>query len=228
MITATPAEGAPLPEAWVPAPDSTPDRLSGTIRSTRIHLRALGVGKANTAAGLTRAILELAPAAVIQIGIGGTYAGSFLPVGGVAIADDDWDLDFGVSYAAGWEGAEQLGFGLLPEPVGGGAGNRLPTDPELTRWLSQEGRIPVVTFGTSDSVSGDLTVASERRERFDLSVESMEGAAAAQTAARLGVPFAQVRGISNVAGQRDKASWEIRTAIRVAVDVLVSALRNPR
>jgi futalosine hydrolase len=145
-----------------------------------------------------------------------------------SVAEADWDLDFGVRYAHSWEGAEQLGFGLLAGRDDLTAGNRLPTDPELTRWLSLDGRIPVVTFGTSDSVSGDLTVAAERRERFDLSVESMEGAAAAQTAAWCGVPFAQVRGISNVAGQRDKASWEIRTAIRAAVAVLVAALRDAR
>lgn len=198
------------------------------IGSTTVHVRTLGVGKTNTAAGLAQAIAELAPTAVAQVGIGGTYAGSFLPVGGAAVAEADWDLDFGVRYADAWRGADHLGFGLLPDSDLTAAGNRLPTDPELTRWLSLEGRVPVVAFGTSDAVSGDLTVAAERRDRFDLSVESMEGAAAAQIAVAAGIPFAQVRGISNVAGQRGKESWEIPSAIRAACAVLLAALRDRR
>jgi futalosine hydrolase len=148
--------------------------------------------------------------------------GSFLPVGGVAIAEAEYDLDVGVASTGGWRGMESLGFELVP---GAGATNRVPTDPGLTRWLAGD-RIPVVPFGTSDAVSGDLATAAERHARFDLAVESMEGAAAAQTALAFGLPFAEVRGISNVAGQRDKGSWEIRAALRAAVATLTGAIRT--
>jgi futalosine hydrolase len=59
---------------------------------------------------------------------------------------------------------------------------------------------------------------------FDVSVESMEGAAAAQTARALGVPFAELRAVSNVVGERDKAHWDLRGAVRVARDAGLRAL----
>jgi len=46
-----------------------------------------------------------------------------------------------------------------------------------------------------------------------VSIESMEGAAAAQVADRLGLPFAEVRGVSNLVGERDKRAWDLRSAI---------------
>ena len=197
----------------------------GRLAGVDVAVAPLGVGKSATAAGLATLVSRWQPTAVVQLGIGGTYAGSFLAVGGVAVARTDVDLDVGVTEVDRWQGVEALGFGLIP---GSDAppSNRMPTDPDLTSWLSHDGRVPVVAFGTSDAVSGDLDIAARRRDLFELSVESMEGAAAAQTARALGLPFAEVRGVSNVAGQRDKASWEVRAAVRASASVLLGALRS--
>ena len=53
----------------------------------------------------------------------------------------------------------------------------------------------------------------------------MEGVGAALACARLGLPFGEVRGVSNVAGVRDKAAWEIGRAIDAATSALLVALR---
>lgn len=220
VIGATPEELAPIVHAVA---DPAAVAHGGVI----VDVRPLGVGKCATAAGLARALAEASAAgrpfdAVVQVGIGGTYAGSFLPVGGVAVATSEHDLDFGVRYRHGWRGADDLGFPLVRES----APNAVPVDPDLSAWLSHRGRVPAVPFGTSDAVSGDLDEADARRQRFDLAVESMEGSAAALTALSLGVPFAEVRGISNVAGQRDHATWEVRAAVQAAARVLLGALRR--
>ena len=220
VIGATPGELAPLVDALRDAPEASRAPLE-------VDLRALGIGKAATAAGLARALAEASAAgrpfdAVVQVGIGGTYAGSFLPVGGVAVAAVEHDLDYGVRYRDGWRGAEDLGFPLVVEATP----NSVPVDAHLSRWLSREGSVPTAVFGTSDAVSGDLDEAEARRQRFDLAIESMEGAAAALTARAFGVPFAEVRGISNVAGQRDHATWEVRAAVQAAARVLLGALRR--
>ena len=46
----------------------------------------------------------------------------------------------------------------------------------------------------------------------------------ALTCARLGVPFAQVRGVSNVAGVRDKTAWQIGPARAAAARALRRAV----
>lgn len=224
MITATAFEAEPLTAVLADASPLAVGSILGSVGRVgpaRVSVVSLGIGKSQTAAGLARTIAALSPTTIVQLGIGGTYAGSFLPVGGVAVAAAEYDLDVGVATAEGWTGVDALGFELVP---GAGATNRIPTDAALTHWLAG-GRIPVAPFGTSDAVSGDLDTAAARHARFDLAVESMEGAAAAQTALAFGLPFAEVRGISNVAGQRDKSGWEIRAALRAAVAVLAGALR---
>jgi futalosine hydrolase len=58
-----------------------------------------------------------------------------------------------------------------------------------------------------------METAVERRRRTGASIESMEGAAWALACQSAGVPFAQVRSISNVAGPRDRPAWRIPQAL---------------
>jgi futalosine hydrolase len=46
--------------------------------------------------------------------------------------------------------------------------------------------------------------------------ENMEGAAVAQVCALHGVPFLEVRGISNHTGDRDLSRWDVRKGAEIA------------
>jgi futalosine hydrolase len=50
--------------------------------------------------------------------------------------------------------------------------------------------------------------------------EGMEGAAVAYAASRFGVPFAELRGISNLCGPREGARFDLEGAIRNAAKLL--------
>jgi futalosine hydrolase len=50
-------------------------------------------------------------------------------------------------------------------------------------------------------------------DHFKPDIESMEGAAFHYVCLSLGVPFLQIRSISNRVGERDKRKWEMKTAI---------------
>ncbi len=225
LITATAAEAEPLKNAYKHV-----ERLEfplGELYRLRpsLYLAHLGVGKVNTAAGLALAVAGLEPAAVIQFGIGGAFVGSFLSVGMVAVAEREVHLDTGVRTDAGWEGMESLGFPLLnkDQPLY----NVFPTDAALTRKILEATGAHPCTFGTSETVTGSFNDAQVLHERFDVSIESMEGAAAAQVCLALGVPFAELRGVSNIVGERDKRAWDIPAAVRAvngAVERVVEAL----
>lgn len=228
--------------------------VRGRLGDQALALVHLGVGKTNTAAGLALACRALRPRGVVQFGIGGAYVGSFLSIGMVAAAAAEVDLDAGRlaagaprgeapagdapedGHESGHEGMAALGFPLLAAGAGGGAArfNVFPTDPDLTERLAGPLELPRVAFGTSDAVSGDFAVAERRARagaalgldaRLELAVESMEGAAAAQVCAALGVPFAQLRAVSNIAGERDKGAWNIPAAVRAVNAALLRALR---
>jgi futalosine hydrolase len=74
-------------------------------------------------------------------------------------------------------------------------------------------------MATVSVCAGTDRLVAERARQGALA-ESMEGAAVAFAAARQGVPFVEVRGISNLCGPRDGASFNLAAAIRNAATVL--------
>ena len=223
LVTATGLEAAPLKEAlpWQPLPSFYGELFKLPERD--IYLAHLGVAKVNTAAGLALALHTLKPDRVIQFGIGGAFAEGGLELAQVAVATQETHLDTGVQLENDWQGMETLGFPLLM-----GYYNTLPTDAELTQTLVTLTGATPRAFGTSETVTGYPTFATSLYQRFGVAVESMEGAAAAQVCTALGVPFAELRGISNVVGERDKARWEIGGAVKAVNQAVLDYLQTTR
>ena len=224
--------------AWGPA-------RRGARHGANVVVQALGLGKANTAAGLAIAVAELRPSAVLQVGIGGAYVGSFLSVGMAMLATEDLQLDLGLRRPEGWADWSALGFPLrpqVPDALVADAGDRgaapvrvvaVPTDRALADAIATGAvldaagaatGLPRGRFATLDAVTHDVHLGAAMQAAFDVSVESMEGAAAAQTALALAIPFAELRAVSNVVGERDKARWDLRGAVRIARDAGLRAI----
>jgi futalosine hydrolase len=72
------------------------------------------------------------------------------------------------------------------------------------------------------SVCAGTHELARERSRDGAIAESMEGAAVAYAARRRGVPFIEVRGISNLCGPRSGAPFEIASAVRHAAEVLAA------
>ena len=69
--------------------------------------------------------------------------------------------------------------------------------------------LPAVAGITVNTVHGsEPTIASIRR-RYDPDVESMEGAAFMYASLIAGVPFAQVRAVSNAVERRNRGAWKL-------------------
>lgn len=225
LVTATLPEGAALARAFArPCPQPLPhgEGLRGLVAGREVVWAAFGVGKVNTALGLGAAAARLEPAAVLQVGVGGAYAGAFLPVGSLAVAAEEVALDSGLATSGGVREMAALGFPLLPgDPP---RWDVFPTDPALTALLAEASGAPPVRFGTADAVTGDLELAARLHEARGVDVESMEGAAAAHACLALGLPFGELRGISNVVGERDKRAWDLTGAARLAAEAVLAAI----
>lgn len=224
LVSATEREAAPLRQALQGA--TAPCRWGNASRSrvgeAELVLVALGVGKANTAAGLALAIERWHPTAVVQFGVGGAFVGSFLSNGMVALASEDVHVDCGAGDAAGWRGMESLGLPLLAGPPP--RFNAMPTNARLSERLAASTGAPLLRFATSERVTASLEEAERLQRRFDVAIESMEGAAAAQVCLALGVPFAELRAVSNVVGERDRRAWDLPGAIRAVNAAMHTAL----
>jgi futalosine hydrolase len=82
------------------------------------------------------------------------------------------------------------------------------------------GRIHTGRFVTLSTCTGTSARAGELEERYKALCENMEGAAAAQTAIIHGIPWLEVRGISNVVEDRDLKKWDIPRAVQTAQEAV--------
>ena len=212
---------------------------AGDLRyGARDELRAVlgvsGCDKVNAATLLTGLLQAMSPAPelVLQFGIGGAFAEAenSAGVGDLVVATQEAYSDTGSSSPRGWLSAADLDLPIA-ELDGVESGGVFPMDPDLVEWATQKLqeasqlltksglRAPAVLAGpcvTSSLVTGTDEEARLIFERWGCLAESMEGAAAAHVCALHGVPFLELRGISNLVGHRTRQSWQAEEAAAVA------------
>lgn len=170
-----------------------------------------GIGKANAAGAAATALGRLSePRSLLCLGVAGALPGSPARVGDLILASESRFLDEGVETGEQFLSCEALGFPLGPE------GGAVAADPALSSVLGRvaDHRGPVATISTC---AGTDALA---RRRGELAIaEAMEGAAAGLVAWRLGVPFAELRVISNTTGARRAQVWDLDRALARLRDV---------
>ncbi len=216
-----------------------------------------GIGKVNAASEAASILTLLGPIEVWNVGCAGTYVESGLCVGDVLITREWVCGDEGVLWKNGPTSMQGIGIPLLAKdgtryfdkfPVSSFKTCMIaskPPDAGRYAFNSFSGEIePANTTEHPDSecfslkygpsltvgmVSGDPEVAAERYIRHNVLAENMEGSAMAQVCLRFGAPFLECRGISNVAGVRDKKEWDIRRGVSnchsVVLHILNSAIK---
>lgn len=204
------------------------DGWRGRLDGVPVVLLPCGMGKTNAAHALTALLESHSVRGVIGFGIGGAYPGAGLAVGGVALATECVYGDEGVLAPEGWLSTEGIGIPLWDRRF-----NAFPVD---AAWLAGartalEGAGIAVRCGpfvTVSCCSGTAALAAERAARVPGALcEGMEGAALAHVAAIYGVPFLELRAVSNLVEDRDLARWRIADAAQAAqaaVRVVVGAV----
>ncbi|HEY4304033.1 MAG TPA: futalosine hydrolase [Gemmatimonadaceae bacterium] len=186
--------------------------LPTSIAGRSIALVKTGVGAVNAAFALTRFLSENDVDAVLNCGIGGAYPSSDLAPGEAVCAESETYGDLGADSPTGFLDMEAIGFPLIPgpEPIY----NRLTLDlfPAKRR----------AAFITCTTCTGTDAAARALVERTGGVVESMEGAAVVHVARLLGVKVGEVRGISNMVGNRERSAWRIPEAAAAARASLIA------
>lgn len=191
----------------------------------QVRVVVTGLGAVNTAYALARALGSgPRPSLVIQMGIAGAFVGTGLEIGDAVLATEEIYGDVGVLTPDGWLPADAIGIPLVQGRDGRPPlFNRFPCDPALVArataltgpLLARSGR-----FLTLAQVTGAATLGAALHARFGALCESMEGAAAAQVCAIEGLPFLEVRGISNLVEDRNREAWRIPDAVAAAQAVV--------
>lgn len=211
VVTAVPAEA---------------DAVRAGLTDPTVTVTPIGVGPAVAGAATAR-LLALAEAAgrpyraVVSAGVAGGFTGR-AKVGDTVLGTASIAADLGAESPDGFIPVDELGM----PPALLGAGSRVPADPGLLAAL--RAALPAATAGpvlTVSTVTGTTASTDELRRRHPEAVaEAMEGYGVAVAAAQAGVPFAELRTISNPIGPRNRDAWRLREAL-AALTAAAPALR---
>ncbi|MFF0234664.1 futalosine hydrolase [Micromonospora sp. NPDC005254] len=211
VVTAVPAEA---------------DAVRAGLTDASVTVAPIGVGPAVAGAATAR-LLALAEAAgrpyraVVSAGVAGGFIGR-AAVGDTVLGTASIAADLGAESPDGFIPVDELG--MPPALLGGGS--VVPADPGLLAAL--RAALPSATTGpvlTVSTVTGTASSTDELRRRHPEAVaEAMEGYGVAVAAAQAGVPFVELRTISNPIGPRDRDAWRLREAL-TALTAAAPALR---
>jgi len=195
LISATPFEIAPFLEKRAKDNTPAPDVLVS------------GIGLVAAAYAITRQLQLRKYDLVLQAGIAGCFDRQ-LPLGSVVSISRDTLADQGVME----DGTLKTVFDMKLAPE-----NRFPytkgwlVNPHK-EWLKKTGRKAVKAISVNEISTGRKRIAL-LAEKYGAVAESMEGAAFHYACLMEGVPFVQLRGLSNYVGERNKAKWKMKDAI---------------
>jgi len=204
----------------------------GRLAGHPVSLLHCGVGKVNAALATEALLTFRKPAAVILFGCGGAYPQSGLKVGDLALANSEIYGDEGVETPNGFLDMEQLGM-PLGESAHGQFYNRLPLDADLVAVARATLKPSIAASGqtllegpfvTVSCCSGTDRLSQALAARTGGICENMEGAAVAQVCRQHEVPLLELRGISNLTGDRDPAAWNIAAGAERAQQAVLTLL----
>jgi futalosine hydrolase len=167
---------------------------------------AVGVGPVEAALGTARALAARHYDAVINAGIAGGFRDRCTVGDAVVVSREDY-VDLGLENGSTFP---------LPDEV------QLVRTVESSHGLLQpflEGLIPVIVGRgvTSATVTSTTSRALVLAHRFRADVESMEGFSVLRAAEAAGIPAIEIRGVSNIVGERESNEWDFRAGAEAAV-----------
>ncbi len=176
-----------------------------------VDVVAVGVGPVEAAIGTARALVARPYTLVINAGIGGGFRGRAAVGDAVAVGTERY-VEIGREDGA----AVSLPGGL-----------ELATSVRADAHLLERclrGSPPAALIAGSGVTSATITTSDARAAAlaaaYAPAAESMEGFAVLRAAQLTGVPALEVRGISNIVGNRETSGWNFRAGAAAAVRAL--------
>lgn len=222
LIAPTPLESKVLRLEIKPMPRDELKIISeGELHGKSITFTHCGVGKVNAAHSATLMLENYEIELLILFGIGGAY-NAHVKIGDVVVAETENYGEEGVFTKDGWSPMEKISPLLRKEKE---YFNTFPLELELSKLAVEVARdlgfdVTSGNFVTVSQVSGTRESGELLKNRFDGICENMEGAAVAHICALYGVPMVEIRGISNIVGERDIRKWNIPLASSHANNVV--------
>ena len=166
-----------------------------------VDVLVTGVGMVATAARCARSLAIDRYDLALNIGLCGSFDPAFAPGTVVHVVRDQ------IAELGAEDGDQFMSVEAMQLPAEWTFVNSTPPSMAALRAL------PAVNGITVNTVHGNERSIAAVLDRFRPEVESMEGAAFMSACLLSGVPFAQVRAVSNIVERRNRGAWRIADAL---------------
>ncbi|MBL7759168.1 MAG: futalosine hydrolase [Sediminibacterium sp.] len=192
---------------WMPAFTSLNELYTEKSTRFKVQFYQSGVGMLASAVSLTRLALEDRPDLIIQMGIAGSFTSNTEP-GKVVVVNQEMLGDTGVEEGGVWK--DLFDLKLEKSSYHPWEKRKLPNP-----WLSKYNllQLPEVDAITVNQVSTGSARIAQLIKKYKPELESMEGAALHYIGRETGIPFIQIRAVSNMVGERDKSKWLMKESL---------------
>lgn len=174
-----------------------------------VELLVTGVGPVEAASCISRALAQSTYDLVISAGIAGAFDGAAQLGEGVVVADEQLELDLETGVP-------------ISLPDGASVNNRASSDLTLVDRLVELGFRAVRGITVPRVTATDASAA--RLAALGVGVETMEGFAALRAAEIAGVAAIEVRGISNIVCDRKNSRWDFAAGAQGVEKILTALL----
>jgi len=173
-----------------------------------------GIGPVNAAMALGKLVGQKPDlAGVVNMGIAGSFSLQAFPLGSVVGVHTEIWPEFGLYTEEGVD-AKGLGFGQgrVREKVVWDLLSLQPDVDAQNMGLELDSGWPRVVSLSVAGVSGTIQRARQLQTQTNADIENMEGFALAWACTVHGLPFVQIRSISNRVGWRSQDEWDMNSA----------------
>ena len=191
-----------------------------TVGGHDFGLLITGIGSTATTYQLTKSIQQRRPDYLVQAGIGGSFPGKF-PPGTVVFVSEEISGDLGVEENGVFRDLFDMGLQQAGTPP---TTSKWLVNPFIHDWAVYG--LPFVKAVTVNEITTRPSRIEQLQQKYAATVESMEGLAFHFVALQEGIPFIQLRSISNYVGERDKGKWKMKEAITALNDQLINIFKN--
>jgi futalosine hydrolase len=208
LVAATAGELAPIANRLQPLATPSPQLTTYINGDHQIDILTTGVGMVATAVSCTRALLQREYHLALNAGVCGAFDPGLAPPAVVHVVSERMP-ELGAEDGDAFLSIHDLQLLAVDEfPFHNGElVNLAPPDNEALRAL------PAVTAVTVNTVHGSESSIARLLERITPQVETMEGAAFMYACLVHGLPFAEIRAVSNRVERRNRASWKMTEAV---------------
>jgi len=186
------------------------------LNGRKLLLTVTGVGLVNTAMAAGRLLDQPGLTGVVNLGIAGAYDVEEFPIGNACYAWQETWPEYGLLDEEGRVDPEAIGF---PQGKVGGEviWNRVklnPVNDAETMKLSLPATCLRASSISVSSVTGTAVRGGWLKTAYNSDIENMEGFALAFATMQKGLPFLEVRTVSNLVGSRYAEDWDLEGALK--------------